>query len=207
MSRMHYLYHIENLVNGTLYLGKTMDRKDKNARWNEHKGDARRGRTKMPIHSAIRKYGDKNFVFTLMEAYDTQEEALLAEVYWLALLRSQGVRLYNITNGGEGISFKRGPRTPEHTAQLKCFPKDHIPWNKNQEMSSEFRKKVSDNIPNRKISNIQREEIKKLWSAGKYKQWEIGKMFGVSQNVISRIVNNKTSWVARGRKNPKKTRS
>lgn len=198
---MHYLYHIENQTNGKIYVGKSMERED--SRWQEHLCDARSGRTKMPIHRAMKKYGPENFTYNVMNMYGTQEEALLAEVYLIAYLRSQEVELYNVTAGGEGASFKRGPRSPEHTAKLKCFSKGNIPWNKNKEMSLETRGKVSKNASGRKISDSQRQEIKDLYMSGKYTQKTLGWMYEVGPDQISRIVNDKTSWVARGRNNDK----
>lgn len=202
MSRMHYVYHIENKVNGTLYIGKGIEALRGNFRWTEHKRDARKKKTNMPIHRAIRKYGEENFIFTIMNMYETQEEALLSEIEYISYLRSQNIRLYNISAGGEGVSFKRGPRTPEHTSKLKCFPKGHIPWTKGKEIPIETRKKISKNAWGRKTSDSQRDEIKKLYAIG-MTQKELSIKFGVGQDQISRIINDKTGWVARGRKNGK----
>ncbi len=198
---MHYLYHIENQVNGKVYIGKSMERRD--SRWLEHKIDARNDRTNMPIHRAIRKYGENNFSYNVMSMYDTQEEALLAEVDLIAYLRSQKVELYNVTAGGEGTSFKRGPRSAEHQKNAHKFSKGNIPWNQNKETSKDIAAKISANVPNRKISDSQRQEIKDLYLSDKYTQKTLGQIYGVGPDVISRITNNKTGWVARGRKNPK----
>lgn len=198
---MHYLYHIENQINGKIYVGKSMERGD--SRWQEHLCDARSGRTKMPLHRAIKKYGPENFSYNIISMYGTQEEALLAEVDLIAYLRSQEVELYNVTAGGEGTSFKRGPRSVEHQRNAHKFPKGHIPWNKGGTHTDEARKKVSKNATGRKISDAQRQEIKDLYLSGKYTQKTLGWIYGVGSDVISRIINNKTGWVARGRKSPK----
>lgn len=204
-TQMHYLYHIENQINGKIYVGKSMERED--SRWQEHLADARSGRTKMPIHRAIKKYGSDNFSYNITSMYDTQEEALLAEVDLIAYLKSQDVELYNLTAGGEGVSFRRGPRSAEHQKNAHKFPKGNIPTNKGKEISENVRAKIALKVSNRKISDLQRQEIKELYMSGKYKQKEISLIYGVGPDAISRIVSNKTGWVARGRKNAKISRS
>lgn len=71
---MFYVYHIENLANNKLYIGKSMDRRDKNARWTEHKRDAQEGRTNMPIHKSMKKYCEDNFVFNIVSRFGCQQE-------------------------------------------------------------------------------------------------------------------------------------
>lgn len=81
-----------------------------------------------------------------------------------------------------------------------------MPANKGKEMPLKIRNKVSKNATGRKISDAQREEIIALYTTGKYTQKTLGWIYGVGADVISRIINNKTGWVARGRKNPKETK-
>ena len=42
--------------------------------------------------------------------------------------------------------------------------------------------------PSAKLTDTQREEIRKLWATGKYKQKEIGEMYGVVQATIWAIL-------------------
>lgn len=203
---MHYLYHIENQINGKIYVGKSMERRD--SRWLEHKIDARSGRTKMPIHRAMNKYGEENFSYNVISMYNTQEEALLAEVDLIAYLREQGVVLYNVADGGNGwmSGKKRGPRSAEHQKNAHKFPKGNIPVNKGTEMSLETRNKVSKNAAGRKISDLQRQEIKDLYATGKYSHREIGLLYSISQGHITNIINGKTGYISRKSLLPKKSK-
>lgn len=193
---MHYVYYIENLVNGKLYVGKSMDRntrwRDANARWNEHRRDARKKRTKMPIHHAMNKYGEENFRYNRMEAYATQEEALIAEMAWISYLREQGVELYNITTGGEGTSFKRGPRTAEHSAKIGAQLRGIQAKIKGGTISESHRLNVKATAK-QKLTDIQKDEIRELAKAGTHSQAELATIYGVGRDWISRIVNNKTT--------------
>lgn len=205
-SNMFYIYYIENQINGKIYIGKSSERRDKNARWIEHCRDARKNRTKMPIHRAMKKYGIDNFKYTIFETFSTEFEAMESEKYWIQYLRSQNVELYNISDGGEGWgSYKRGPRTKEHSAKLKNFQKGHIPWTKGKNIPLETRKKISLNAKGRKISDSQRIEIKELYASGQYTQHELAVKFNVGPDQISRIINNKTGWISRKTMNNKRT--
>lgn len=203
-SNMFYIYSIENQINGKIYIGRTKDRRDRNARWHEHLADARKGNTKMPIHKAIRKYGKENFNYTLFEAFSTKEEACLSEIYWIAHLKEMNVELYNASLGGDGGNGWPGKRTEEQKAKMHKFPKGHVPWSQGVKFSSHIKNKISSNAFGRKISDDQRIEIKKLYASGKYSQYDLADQFGVGQDQICRIINNKTGWISRGRKNGKK---
>lgn len=79
-----------------------------NRRWIIHRNYAKKissaPRYNYPLYSAIRKYGVSNFTFEVIENFDTEEDSLVAEEWWIAYLKSIGAILYNLTNGGEGIS-------------------------------------------------------------------------------------------------------
>src|SRR5712664_398748 len=106
------LYLVTNTIDGTMYVGKTT--KTIEQRWLKHLSDARRGAA-THMHRAIRKYGVENFVIdplVLTEPDFTDEQSLNdGERLMIRLLRIN-CRLYNLTDGGEGMS---GFRHSENT--------------------------------------------------------------------------------------------
>lgn len=55
----------------------------------------------------------------------------------------------------------------------------------------QYRNLGGDTSPNRKLNQAQVDEIRRLKKTGQFKQAELGRMFGVGQDQISRIVNFK----------------
>lgn len=99
------VYLITNLLNGKVYVGKSINPAK---RFRTHKKIAIGGREKYPkefsaIHGAIKKYGFDNFRFEVLEEFDMENEAYFFETWWIQYLesfrRSNG---YNLNQGGEG---------------------------------------------------------------------------------------------------------
>jgi group I intron endonuclease len=102
-----FVYVIQNVKDGKIYVGKTIS---PNVRFGNHLTYARNGSSKGHLYKAIRKYGESSFTYNLIEEHQTESEALEAERFFIAYLRSIGARLYNLTEGGEGTSgYKRSP--------------------------------------------------------------------------------------------------
>ena len=102
------IYKIENLINGKVYIGQSVDIK---GRWNEHKlvnsrasKDALK-RQKYPLYLAFEKYGLDNFSFEVIEECSVEElnekEQFYIKKYnsYIDFPNSNG---YNLTLGGDG---------------------------------------------------------------------------------------------------------
>lgn len=102
------IYKIENLINGKVYIGQSVDIK---GRWNEHKlvnsrasKDALK-RQKYPLYLAFEKYGLDNFSFEVIEECPVEElnekEQFYIKKYnsYIDFPNSNG---YNLTLGGDG---------------------------------------------------------------------------------------------------------
>jgi len=105
MTKPGYIYCITNLVDGKKYVGETMYPED---RWSQHKRNINRTLDKVkqhPLVNAIRKYGANNFTFEVVAKYDSAEEALSHENYWIDHFQSRVTQHgYNLKDGGRGGS-------------------------------------------------------------------------------------------------------
>lgn len=126
---------------------------------------------------ALRKYGPEAFDWSVVETYETRQEALEAEVFMIAYLRSIGVELYNMTEGGEGglpwnetFSWKGKSFSNEHKAKLsekaKVRLSDPTERAKNLELIEKLAKdptvnqKRSSSLKGRKFSQEHLENIR-----------------------------------------------
>jgi group I intron endonuclease len=99
-----YIYLIHNIINNKVYVGKTSD---PSKRWLKHLkvSSGKRQKEKFYIHRAISKYGADNFVFSIVQQLNTEQELGLAETYWIEHFQSKNNKYgYNLTEGGEGVS-------------------------------------------------------------------------------------------------------
>jgi group I intron endonuclease len=94
---MHYIYKITNLLNQKVYIGQTTKPK---GRWSSHRSEAKKDKSKLPIHKAIRKYGTDNFLFELIASCQTQENTDYSE--------SQIIIQYDSRNNEKGYNLKPG---------------------------------------------------------------------------------------------------
>lgn len=77
----YYIYLITNLINSKKYIGRTT-RLRFQQRWTEHLSESRKLHKKEPLYRAIRKYGEENFSFEIIDtAKNGKELALLESKY------------------------------------------------------------------------------------------------------------------------------
>lgn len=99
---MAYIYKIENIINGKIYIGKTLNSPEQ--RWKEHVRDSTKSQcSNRPLYKAFNKYGIDKFQLTTIEECDytcVNEK----EQYWIEYYGSfkNG---YNATIGGDGKAY------------------------------------------------------------------------------------------------------
>ena len=103
------IYKITNLVNGKIYIGQSVDIY---RRWEQHKKIGRskkgyKGYRNQPLYRALRKYGEQNFSFEIIEVC-SQDMILEREEYWIkyydcTISNNKG---YNLTGGGKSGSHE-----------------------------------------------------------------------------------------------------
>lgn len=105
MAAEFFIYLITNLTNGKSYVGKSVDPP---GRWHDHKKVALGGREKYPndffaVHAALSKYGIDNFSFEIIDQFNNEKDAYLAETVMILLACSNLKKYgYNCNLGGEG---------------------------------------------------------------------------------------------------------
>lgn len=95
------IYKITNLVNGKIYIGRTVESLRK--RWKRHIWRAyNESHPHIPISSAIVKYGKDSFDAEVVQECGNLETLLGAEKAHIVACLESGVVLYNLTSGGDG---------------------------------------------------------------------------------------------------------
>lgn len=150
---MMFIYKISNIVNGKIYVGKSVDPVK---RWQRHLYLAKKGMRKH-LYEAIRKYGEANFQMSVLECCN-DADANSRERYWIdhyqSYDRAQG---YNKTKGGEGgNTWELNNHKAETSAKLSKKLKGHpVNWDavrRNAELRrgttlpKEQRKKISQTL-------------------------------------------------------------
>ena len=95
MERKFIIYKITNLINGKIYIGKTIQRLSK--RMAQHR------RTKTtPLARAIKKYTWEKFKVDVVEECNDFKELNEREKFWIAHYNCKVPEGYNLADGGEG---------------------------------------------------------------------------------------------------------
>jgi len=99
------------------YVGKTSQ--DLKARLRIHLNDSVRLKKKAYRNNWIRSVVDRggSIVAQSIGEFWEESDALLAEIYYIAFFRENGLRLVNQTDGGEGVTGY--VPTPEHRAKMR----------------------------------------------------------------------------------------
>ena len=125
------VYRIVNNINGKLYIGSTGSKGGFKKRWSYHLTDLRQNKHhSRHLQKAWNKYGEKSFVFEILEKIEdfTKEILLIREQHYLDLYKSYDVNLgYNICKiAGSSLGVKK---TPEQIKQMSELKKGKpIPW-------------------------------------------------------------------------------
>jgi group I intron endonuclease len=206
---MFHIYLIFNTRNGKVYVGKT---NDLHTRWVTHKKVARGGKEKYKefsvVHRAIVKYGIENFEYLWLQTFSSENDAYLAEDYWINYYNSRNNKFgYNASPGGIGVgsgvnSANFGlKRSPETIAKLR---ESHL-GDKNQNtgkiFSPETRRRMSvsqkgNQLGEKHPKSILTVEIVKSikidFKNGLYKK-EISRKYNINYSTIISVLNGQ-SW-------------
>src|ERR1019366_1526047 len=122
MHKIYYLYIITNLVNQKVYVGQSIEPKN---RWKAHQNAALKKPTQT-IHFAMAKHGIENFTFEVIAVSFNQDdtndtETLLVQQHESHISTGKG---YNVSLGGSNA-----PKTEEWKAYMsEIMTGRECPW-------------------------------------------------------------------------------
>jgi len=164
INKFMLIYKATNKINQKSYVGKT--ELSFSQRKSNHLSDTRRG-CEFAFHRALRKYGEENFLWEIIED-GIKDKTVLddKERYYIALYESFGPKGYNMSEGGEGQ--KGWIPSDETRAKWSKQRKGKDPWNKGTakpkkvltEEEKAVRKADADRRRSEKLKGI------KTWNTG-----------------------------------------
>ena len=127
------IYKITNLINGKIYVGKSIDIQRRFRSHINESLDENKPSYHHAIHRAMRKYGSDNFSFDILEEC-TEDKLNEREIYWISFfdccVLDSSDKGYNMTRGGDGSSsldvnkirklWDEGLSINEIAEQLQC---------------------------------------------------------------------------------------
>ena len=212
-SIYHVIYKWTNKINGKYYIGKHST----DDPWR----DDYKGSGKPVWEDAKKKYGIENFAREILYFCDTEDEAYDKEHELVGLNEVKNPMCYNQKVGGKGARSGEENTfygRKHHEESRIMISKNHAkPW-LNEKHSEKTKQKQSEAAQGKKKSKIhclniskarkgvfvgERNStsklknkdvllVRKLYNGKKYTQKELGKLFGVQQACIHKIVNNLT---------------
>jgi group I intron endonuclease len=159
------VYKITNKINNKIYIGKANNPFE---RWKEHlnivKDNTKHGHSF--IHSAIKKYGKDNFEFEIIGTYNTECEALDAEIIFIEQYKSNINKYghdfgYNLTSGGDGvIDYKPTKEQIEKSANSRRGKYKGINnANYGKKYSYDHKRKISESNKGKIVTDEVKEKI------------------------------------------------
>jgi group I intron endonuclease len=184
-----FVYMITNLVNFRIYIGKTCG-PNPLKRWNEHLTAATRGGDDCPkLYNSMRKYGNHNFTFTIIEEWNDENYAYQREAELVEFYDSRKCGL-NTKGGGKG--GMSGENNPMYGMGCKIAGEKNGMFGMKGELNPFFGKEHTPEFiesikkKNRVLSNADVRTIKEMLAAKKPYS-EINAIFNIGDCTINRI--------------------
>ena len=140
-------YEIVNVIDDTIYVGVS---NDPDERWKQHQRHSKRTLINENdyFHNAMRKHGVTAFTFTIIKTFENMDEAFEYEPIHIAELKSLGIKVYNISKGGNGCRGVDEQGRLSRSKRLMGVPK-----------SDELKKKISETLKGRCLTEEHRSNI------------------------------------------------
>ncbi|MDD2865058.1 MAG: NUMOD3 domain-containing DNA-binding protein [Methylococcales bacterium] len=183
MTKQFYVYTHAKPDGSIFYVGKGLKRRtDSISRDNNHH------------KNIVKKYGKENIIVKTMLCR-SEQHALDLEVRMIAALRNGGVKLVNLTDGGEGTcGYIPAPRSIEYRAKLSAA-------HKGKSLSTETRAKIGKagigrivTVETRaKISAIHTGMVRTPEQKAKMSAWQIGRVLSAEHRAKISAANKNRS--------------
>lgn len=185
------IYKITNLVNKKIYIGSAFNISN---RFSVHKYSLKNNKHKNPhLQAAWNLYGEKEFIFEILEIVEDKTKIIEREQYYLDLYNPCDNSIgYNIAKKAGNCA---GVKASLETRQKQSESAKKRPKYKWTEEQKENRKKARKGqiMPWAKLDWALVNEIRKLYTDGVF-QREIAKKYNLAQTTISEIIRN-VIWI------------
>lgn len=185
------IYRITNKVNNKIYIGSAYNLSN---RFSTHKYSLKNNKHKNPhLQSAWNLYGEKEFIFEILEIVEDKTKIIEREQYYLDLYNPCDNSIgYNIAKKAGNTA---GVKASLETRQKQSESAKKRPKYKWTEEQKENRKKARKGqmMPWAKLNWGLVNEIRKLYTDGVF-QREIAKKYNLAQTTVSEIIRN-IIWV------------
>ena len=171
------IYMIQNLVNGKMYIGQSVDIED---RWERHRRILRNGKhVNKHLQNSWDKYSEYNFEFIKLLECEESDLNMYEEYYIFELMTYDHRFGYNKTYGGEGgvpteeirrkiSEAQRGEKNPNYG---KHFSEEHkrkiSEANKGKHLSEEHKRKLSEANKGKHLSDESKRKMRESLTNGK----------------------------------------
>ena len=189
--RLGFIYVWVNNVNGNCYVGQTVNFRRRTIGHFSNSSACR------SFKGAINKYGKRSFTPIVRECRASEMPELERAV--IAILRSSNVKLYNLTDGGEGAIFARSTREQRHVSKevaVRTWANPDVKqrridgMRKAGELARRYGTHAGDNNHSAKLNSNQVQEIRARYSAGGVTLKALAAEYGVAFCNINKIVKN-----------------
>lgn len=110
-----------SLDSNKIYIGKTNNfRKRRRTHFLQISRDNYLKKYKSHLYNAMNLYGNENFTMIAIDFYKSDKECYDAEIELIALCKKNGIKLYNITEGGGGVKIVNPLNTGTEKLCSKC---------------------------------------------------------------------------------------
>ncbi len=100
MGKSYVIYKVTNKINGRIYIGKTNNFEKRKIEHTKYDID-----NHLYFHKALKKYGEENFTWEIIDSADTLEEINALEKHYIETFNTYKPNGYNMTKGGDGGSM------------------------------------------------------------------------------------------------------
>lgn len=187
---MYYAYLITNNVNQKVYVGITVNPKE---RWQRHQSNARneasvKGKGTY-LYNAMRKHGIENFTFEVVKEFTTELDCGTYEVDTISFFREEGISNYNLHDGGT-LGHAMSPEHPKWEQWKLALSRNSVANSKDVEARTVWINKLKEQRKGKTpaLGMKHTEETKKLASKVSNEYWDTQNTFARDPEKVSAIL-------------------